>query len=84
MQCFVYRSRRKPGAYLFVADKAVLFELPDELMTVFGQPESSFEFDLTPDRSLVRGDAKTVIRTIEEQGYFVYLGEESLDEVTPD
>ncbi len=73
MQCLVYRSRRKPGAYLFVRDKDIVTQLPPDLIAIFGQPEFSFEFELTPDRELARTDAKTVIQSIERNGYHLQL-----------
>ncbi|HGG59802.1 MAG TPA: YcgL domain-containing protein [Gammaproteobacteria bacterium] len=85
MQCFVYRSRRKPGAFLFVADKDMLAELPAPLLSAFGQPEFSFEFELTPDRSLARADAKTVMQALVGQGYYLQMPpQDSLDEVRLD
>ncbi len=73
MKCFVYRSSRKPGAFLFVAEKGGFSELPEAMLKLFGVPEFSFEFPLTPDRTLKIGDGKEILEKIEEQGFYLQL-----------
>jgi len=73
MKCFVYRSPRKPGAFLFVAEKGDFSELPEAMLKLFGVPEFSFEFPLTYDRALKIGDAKAILEKIEEQGFYLQL-----------
>jgi uncharacterized protein YcgL (UPF0745 family) len=73
MKCFVYRSPRKLGAFLFMASKGDFSELPDSLLALFGEPEFSFEFILTIDRELKIGDAKEVLKQITEQGFYLQL-----------
>ncbi|RUM94022.1 MAG: YcgL domain-containing protein [Thiothrix sp.] len=73
MKCFVYRSSRKPGAFLFVAERGEFSELPEALLKLFGTPEFSFEFPLTADRALKIGDAQEILEEIEKQGYFLQL-----------
>ncbi len=79
MQCYVYRSRRKPGSFLFVPEKDQFERLPGVLMKMFGEPEFSFDFDLTPDRQLMlKAEASEVMRVIKENGFYLQLppGEE--------
>jgi uncharacterized protein YcgL (UPF0745 family) len=73
MKCFVYRSPRKPGAFLFVAEKGDFSELPEAMLKLFGVPEFSFEFPLTSDRTLKIGDGKVILEKIEEQGFYLQL-----------
>jgi len=73
MKCFVYRSPRKPGAFLFVAEKGDFSALPEALLKLFGVPEFSFEFPLTIDRMLKIGDACEILEKIEEQGFYLQL-----------
>ena len=73
MKCFVYRSLKKPGSFLFVAEKGEFSELPEALLNLFGQPEFSFEFLLTSERTLQIGDAQEILEKIEEQGFYLQL-----------
>ncbi|MGV6809845.1 MAG: YcgL domain-containing protein [bacterium] len=73
MECFIYRSRKKNGAYLFLPEEDNFRALPEALLKTFGIPEYSFSFTLTPDKSLAMVDVKEVIAGIEQQGYFMQL-----------
>lgn len=74
MQCYVYRSRRKPGSYLFIPGKDDFSQIPDILLKIFGTPEFSFEFDLTPGRQLmIKAESGEVLRVIKENGFYLQL-----------
>lgn len=74
MQCHVYRSRRKPGSFLFVPEKDDFSRLPEILLNIFGEPEFSFTFDLSPERRLViKAEAGEVMRVIRENGFYLQL-----------
>lgn len=85
MQCYVYRSRRKPGSFLFIPDKDNFSRIPKVLLDIFGVPEFSFEFELEPQRQLVINvQASEVMRVMAQNGFFLQLppGEE-LSSSTP-
>jgi uncharacterized protein YcgL (UPF0745 family) len=77
MQCFVYRSRRKRDAYLYLAAEAEFSRLPAALMKVFGPPELALQFELTPDRKLASADAKQVLEKLQTQGYYLQMPTEN-------
>jgi uncharacterized protein YcgL (UPF0745 family) len=77
MRCFVYRSRRKRDAYLYLRTKDEFSRLPVGLMAVFGQPEFALEFDLTPGRRLASVDARQVLKNLEAQGYYLQMPSEN-------
>ena len=54
MQCYVYRSRRKPGSFLFLPIKDEFNRVPETLLKIFGTPEFSFEFELRNAESYPR------------------------------
>jgi len=64
---------------LFVAEKGEFSELPEALLNLFGQPEFSFEFRLTSDRTLQNGDAQEILEKIEQQGFYLQLPVEQMD-----
>lgn len=77
MQCLVYRSNRKEDTYLMVPSKEALDELPEGLLTVFGPPEFSFEFELTEGRKLVQANAEDVRQALETQGFYLQMPPEN-------
>ena len=80
MFCHIYRSDRKPDTYLYLANKDDFSEIPDELMSVFGEPEFSFSFKLTVDKKLAKEDTTEVLSNLESQGYHLQLQDDLLVE----
>ena len=79
MQCFVYRSPRKPETYLYLMEKNAFSTIPDALLAVFGVPEFCFDFELTPERELAQEDAAEVLRNLEERGFHLQMAAENGD-----
>ena len=73
MNCFVYRSEKKQGMFLYLREKDDFSCVPESLMKLLGEITYSFEFDLSKDRKLVKVEAKEVIRTMNENGYFLQM-----------
>jgi hypothetical protein len=69
--CIVYRSERRPGTYIYVADAEALTRLPPELTRVLGTLQEALRFDLHPQRKLAREDAVRVIANLQTMGYHV-------------
>jgi uncharacterized protein YcgL (UPF0745 family) len=67
MLVHIYRSNRKPDTYLYLAEKDDFSMVPDSLMTVFGEPEFSFSFQLSAQKKLIKEDATTVLNNLKEQ-----------------
>jgi len=73
MDCYIYRSRKKLGAYLYLPEEDNFSQLPESLLNVFGIPEYSFQMDLTPDKTLAQVEAADVIKGIEAEGFFMQM-----------
>ena len=80
MFCHIYRSSRKPDTYLYLATKDDFSEIPETLLTIFGEPEFSFSFNLTNDRKLAREDTDEVLKNLEKEGYHLQLQDDVLVE----
>lgn len=80
MFCHIYRSNRKVDTYLFLTEKDDFSIVPEALLTVFGEPEFSFSFDLKTDRKLAREDTEEVLKNLGEQGYHLQLQKDILVE----
>jgi len=73
MDCFVYRSNKKQGMFLYLLEKDDFACVPDSLIHLLGDITFSFEFDLSKDRKLVKAEASEVIRIIKENGFFLQM-----------
>jgi len=78
--CFIYRSERKADTYLYLIEKDDFSQVPENLMQVFGEPEFSFEFELTPSRSLAKEDPAMVYQNLKKQGFHLQLADDLLIE----
>ena len=79
MKCEVYRSNRKAGTYLFVADAEDLGNLPGDLKARLEPLEWVMAIDLAERDTLAATRPATVIDSIESRGFFLQLppGEET-------
>ena len=77
MQCYVYRSSRKPDTYLYLPKKDEFEDIPEALMRVFGEPEFALEFELTPDRTLAQEDPVEVLKNLKDRGFHLQMPPEN-------
>lgn len=75
----IYRSKRKPGMYLYVPKETALDELPGHLSVVFGVPEHAMDLVLTEQRKLAREDVLKVMDNLKTQGYHLQMPPEAED-----
>ena len=73
MNCFVYRSNKKQGMFLYLMTKDDFSCVPESLITLLGETSYSFEFDLNKERKLVRVDSIEVMKVMNENGYFLQM-----------
>jgi len=73
MQVSVYRSSVKEGLYIYLGFETPLDDLPAPVMKQLGEPEKALEFDLTESRQLPNADAKEVLESIENQGFYIQM-----------
>lgn len=73
MKCYVYRSRRRADAYLYLPRQDDFSEVPDALMRLFGAADLALEFELTPERRLAQADAVQVLGNLRGQGFHLQM-----------
>ena len=73
MNCYIYRSNKQKGMYLYLKDKDDFSKVPASLLTLLGDMDFTFEFDLSKSRKLVRAEASEVLRIMTENGYFLQM-----------
>ena len=73
MKCYVFKSIKHAGMYIYLSKEDGLSDLDAGLRDAFGQPEFVIELDLTPESRLARYQAQDVISELEINGYFLQL-----------
>lgn len=73
MICFVYKSLKKSGAYLFVKYKDDFAAVPEALRSMIGKLEFVMEVDLAKRDKLAHIESRQVRRQLEQQGYYLQL-----------
>ncbi len=71
MYCHIYKTEKTQGLYLFVKPEQAFEELPEELHSLFINPEKFLEIELTKDKKLAQVNAQEVLESIQEKGYFI-------------
>lgn len=77
MQCVVYKSLKRFDYFLFVKKEDELTRLPDGLRQMLGVLEKVMDLDLHHNRNLAQADVPTVMRQIEERGYYLQMPPQS-------
>ena len=73
MQCFVYRSLKKNGLYIYLSQQDDFEKIPDAVKNKIGELEFALEFELHEDRKLAKEDASTVIENIKNNGFHIQM-----------
>jgi uncharacterized protein len=73
MQAFVYRSARRAGTYVYLAERDGFARLPGALAESLGALEFVLELELAPERRLAREDPEQVRRNLAAQGWHLQL-----------
>ena len=71
--CEIFRSSRKEEMYLYVEKSKGLAEVPEALMTQFGEPESVMTLFLSEERKLARADTAEVMAHIRDEGFYLQM-----------
>lgn len=71
--CSIYRSPKQEGMYLYVDKKDGLKSVPEPLLKRFGKPELAMTLMLTPEKKLARANVESVLKMIEEQGFYLQM-----------
>jgi uncharacterized protein YcgL (UPF0745 family) len=73
MLCFIYKSLKKDGLYLYLDKKEDFSALPETLLANVGKLAFVMELELTPERKLAREDSQKVLASLKEKGFFMQL-----------
>lgn len=76
MQCFVYKGEAKEDHYLYLPtlrEELSDDDLPTALLAMLGDLSLVVQFELDENRELAQADASTVIKDIQEQGFYLQM-----------
>lgn len=71
--CQIFRSSRKEEMYLYVDKAHGLVDVPEVLMTQFGEPQAVMTLILDSQRKLARADTAEVLADIAEKGFYLQM-----------
>jgi uncharacterized protein YcgL (UPF0745 family) len=69
MHCFIYKSSRKQGTYVFLRDRDDFARLPPGIREPLGRLVLTMEVELGPGRKLAGESAAIVMERLERLGY---------------
>lgn len=75
----IYKSLRKPDAYLYLREKDALGIVPDSVRSPLGELSFVMSLELSPERKLARADAAVVRSNLIERGYYLQVPPSVLD-----
>ncbi len=73
MKCFIYKSLKKDGLYLYLDKEDDFSALPDILLSNVGKLAFVMSLELTPERKLARENSQKVLDCIKEKGFFIQM-----------
>lgn len=71
--CQVYKSPNEQEMYLYVDKARGLDDIPEALLSRFGEPEALMVLVLTPGKKLARADVTEVMSKIAEHGFYLQM-----------
>jgi uncharacterized protein YcgL (UPF0745 family) len=69
MQCWIYKSPRRPGTYVYLRERDAFALLPAAPSGSLGALEFVLELALTPELTLARADVRVVLANLEQAGF---------------
>lgn len=73
MQCYIYRSLKKKGLYVYMPKKDSFEDIPKQILTQIGEIEFSMEIELTKDKKLAKENAASVLENIDKNGFHLQM-----------
>jgi uncharacterized protein YcgL (UPF0745 family) len=73
MNCFIYKSLKKEGLYLYLSQKDDFSVISNDLFNSFGQLVFVMELELTTERKLAKEDTSKVIASLKNKGFFIQM-----------
>ncbi|MDO6461782.1 YcgL domain-containing protein [Granulosicoccaceae sp. 1_MG-2023] len=73
MQSFIYRSRKRKGLYVYLAEQDKFDTLPAAVQEAVGELEFAMELEITPQRKMAKEDPQVVLNNLQENGFHIQM-----------
>ena len=73
LHCCVYKCLRKQETFLFVLKEDDFSRVPEQLLKTLGEIEKIIDLELTPERTVARGEARYIMNDLLEKGFHLQL-----------
>lgn len=71
MNCAIYKSDKKLDYYLYVEREDDFSRVPKNLLSLLGSLEFVMAFQLSATRKLAQADVDEVIKSLQQDGYYL-------------
>lgn len=73
VNCWIYKSSKKEEMYLYIKLQDCFDDVPEALLSRFGNPVFVMQLALTPGRKLARENIHTVLDNLQQQGFHLQM-----------
>jgi len=73
MLCSIYKTNKKEGMYLFISRRDDFSQVPETLLSMFGQPKLVVTMNLTETRKLQFADTEKVLENLTTTGFYLQM-----------
>ncbi len=73
MLCSIYKTNKKEGMYLFISRREDFSQVPETLLSMFGQPKLVVTMNLIATRTLQFADTKKVLENLTTTGFYLQM-----------
>ena len=73
MLCAIYKSKRKPGCYLYISKRDDFSAVTGYINAGFGKPQFLMPFNLRGSKPFVHADKDEVMEKITQQGFYLQM-----------
>ena len=77
MHCAIYKGSKKINHYLYIEKEDDFSRVPDVLLNMLGNLKLVMTLELNPEQKLAQADARQVINSLREQGYYFQMPPET-------
>jgi uncharacterized protein YcgL (UPF0745 family) len=73
MQCFIYRSLKKKGLYVYLPEENDFSKIPVDVLNMIGDLELALEIEIDKERKLAKENAADVLSNIKKNGFHLQM-----------
>ncbi|MEM7406975.1 MAG: YcgL domain-containing protein [Pseudomonadota bacterium] len=83
LDCWIYRSPRKPETYLYLTGEMATKPVPPGLLAAMAPLELVMQLTLHPERKLARASATRVMADLRAHGFYLQMPPNEFEKLSP-